>query len=116
MPFMFQFHKGSIKTQSGIPLIPIDASFNSIKVRLRLAGNEQSHRAASFNSIKVRLRHICFIRNINNVNCFNSIKVRLRHLDDMIKLPCVKFQFHKGSIKTESVHTLAVVYDDVSIP
>ena len=75
----FQFHKGTIKTYPETNLNKSILDFNSIKVRLKL-GSE-----------------ILIIVTYRN---FNSIKVRLkpnRHLEKSLTLV---FQFHKGTIKT----------------
>ena len=37
------------------------------------------------------------------LHCFNSTKVRLRRPRDSRRPPLVRFQFHKGSIKTRRV-------------
>ena len=80
--------------------------FNSIKVRLkRLRHQETSPYNYHFNSIKVRLKHVSFDVTVPKERHFNSIKVRLK----LPKLKCVdspkEFQFHKGTIKTFSLHS-----------
>ena len=75
----FQFHKGTIKTNVCV-----------------FDGTASLH----FNSIKVRLKHddtsVVFLYSHH----FNSIKVRLKHFMGMSKENPLKFQFHKGTIKT----------------
>ena len=121
--YIFQFHRGSIKTL----ICPVKYKeyqyFNSIKVRLRHDPRVISVIAqTSFNSIKVRLR-LCyqfrrtekcvfqfhkgsiktfaaFLLLINQHCCFNSIKVRLRPDRMFYGICALWFQFHKGSIKT----------------
>ena len=54
-----------------------------------------------FNSIKVRLKHdIDKLQHVDARN-FNSIKVRLKLGDVLVGVCYLKFQFHKGTIKTE---------------
>ena len=52
-----------------------------------------------FNSIKVRLK-LAGIEPLQELVNFNSIKVRLKHVIQPITLPAYLFQFHKGTIKT----------------
>ena len=53
-----------------------------------------------FNSIKVRLkRDIATAKDVYDAN-FNSIKVRLKHTYPIESELILKFQFHKGTIKT----------------
>ena len=79
--FVFQFHKGAIRT--GIR----NASIKSL---------------IYFNSIKVRLERLEFLDNICYLCHFNSIKVRLEHV--AVKMAAQKelFQFHKGAIRTKT--------------
>ena len=78
--YIFQFHKGAIRTISTPWVLPECRNFNSIKVRL-----EQS---ALLTPI-LRLSH------------FNSIKVRLEPCESTLQLQAENwFQFHKGAIRT----------------
>ena len=101
---LFQFHKGTIKTESADTCEQVEADFNSIKVRLKLQTNDSQHSThADFNSIKVRLKpnllHIVLLV----MNNFNSIKVRLKLTFDTREHGIIIFQFHKGTIKTPCV-------------
>ena len=64
------------------------------------------HLITSFNSIKVRLRLISYCGFCPSGTCFNSIKVRLRLKQGSSTSPTIKFQFHKGTIKTYSARLL----------
>ena len=56
-----------------------------------------------FNSIKVRLRLEMFVSKLRTIPCFNSIKVRLRLKGERkTYVSLVRFQFHKGAIKTNT--------------
>ena len=120
---IFQFHKGTIKTDSSYSYQYYSANFNSIKVRLKQKMPLCFRRMYQhFNSIKVRLKRYLeyktgfdrvqfqfhkgtiktthlLLHIIYHIN-FNSIKVRLK----LLLLPCFRqtllFQFHKGTIKT----------------
>ena len=59
-------------------------NFNSIKVQLKLqSGDEDNDTIYNFNSIKVQLK----------------LKTQVKHAISN------KFQFHKGTIKTDSIYT-----------
>ena len=76
--------------------------FNSIKVRLEQRCSPLVlYPITDFNSIKVRLElRLTVLRNLSLVN-FNSIKVRLeRACRKLIRIRQIKFQFHKGAIRT----------------
>ena len=76
--YMFQFHKGTIRTKNGVLSLVLLTRFNSIKVRLELILLcFMAKMQLRFNSIKVRLElhlnmKVTYVR-----NSFNSIKVRL---------------------------------------
>ena len=76
---LFQFHKGSIKTQAGRLTEIIHDCFNSIKVRLRLRMSPVELKKLTFQFHK------------------GSIKTIRQHHRPPRTPP---FQFHKGSIKT----------------
>ena len=76
---IFQFHKGTIKTDQQDELNLVFYYFNSIKVRLKLKPLAMSY---------------------DTFDDFNSIKVRLKRLAYEINMFYRKFQFHKGTIKT----------------
>jgi len=84
----------------------LPTSFNSTLVRLRpVRGLMRSSSATCFNSTLVRLRHVeARAQRARTVPCFNSTLVRLRPTDlaSFEASLSDKFQFHSGSIKTES--------------
>ena len=56
--------------------------------------------ALSFNSIKVQLKREDGKLSVCNNMCFNSIKVQLKHGAKFFVEESLRFQFHKGTIKT----------------
>ena len=76
----FQFHKGTIKTDISLRWWRTPPYFNSIKVQLK------QQRAANIDSMGTN---------------FNSIKVQLKRLRTSSVSCCIRFQFHKGTIKTD---------------
>ena len=60
-----------------------------------------------FNSIKVRLERSADGSNINANHHFNSIKVRLELKKTAHKKTFIRFQFHKGTIRTLSRQTIS---------
>ena len=77
--------------------------FNSIKVRLEQnSSTEGMPRELHFNSIKVRLERTKFLKSLLFKEYFNSIKVRLELSIKAIRPMSVSFQFHKGTIRTDS--------------
>ena len=98
---LFQFHKGSIKSQGRHARLAEQPGFNSIKVRLK--GRELQIHHLSFwfqfhkGSIKSSRKKIARWR----MCCFNSIKVRLKDGWEKGAYASKVFQFHKGSIKSE---------------
>ena len=98
---IFQFHKGTIKTKIHIWDSSINSDFNSIKVQLRHKTiHVKMNRCPYFNSIKVQLRQIIPLILLLICSNFNSIKVQLRHFISLHTNNVSKFQFHKGTIKT----------------
>ena len=84
----FQFHKGTIRTY---------------------ANKRIKYDSRNFNSIKVRLEQTSSVYTLPGYIHFNSIKVRLElRWVVSCKSQC-GFQFHKGTIRTESAALLAVV-------
>ena len=114
----FQFHKGTIKTLVSDTCVPIDnINFNSIKVRLKhLIFCCTLFNIKYFNSIKVRLKLVIAIKvAIYALGYFNSIKVRLKRPAYSGSQHTPRFQFHKGTIKTErSLSWVATI--PISIP
>ena len=116
--YLFQFHKGTIKTEQSLHYQRLNNGFNSIKVRLKLTFHIATcllHRC--FNSIKVRLKHRIKFRYYKIGCSFNSIKVRLKPLGSLLSgKAALVFQFHKGTIKTESITWIYPSVENVSIP
>ena len=75
----FQFHKGAIKTVDRHEIALDKCRFNSIKVRLKLDDAGKT------------FYEYCR---------FNSIKVRLKPSEESPLEKFIRFQFHKGAIKT----------------
>ena len=122
--WLFQFHKGAIRTLQfqkkkdsllnfnsiKVRLEPCPdphsywwwcRNFNSIKVRLeRLLDGKTRTAAINFNSIKVRLERLLDGKTRTAAINFNSIKVRLELKDFPKEQRYVVFQFHKGAIRT----------------
>ena len=85
--YLFQFHKGTIRT--GSPGVKVRAYFY-------------------FNSIKVQLELIIYREKIKRCHHFNSIKVQLeRRLANCCQF-LLRFQFHKGTIRT--IHLLIMMF------
>ena len=76
--FVFQFHKGAIRTVLLDPFLVLVLDFNSIKVRLELlVAKPLPFPIIYFNSIKVRLEQRVDVPCASQFHHFNSIKVRL---------------------------------------
>ena len=75
----FQFHKGTIRTDSSQTGNHVSKNFNSIKVQLELL---------KLLPIRFSMRH------------FNSIKVQLEQNIRSLLRDLDEFQFHKGTIRT----------------
>ena len=120
--WLFQFHKGTIRTKISPSCFPLSLNFNSIKVRLELIDAvDTAHQNTNFNSIKVRLELAALIHSTQLAQFqfhkgtirtfwssdrggaerdFNSIKVRLELYVRSALAIVAKFQFHKGTIRT----------------
>ena len=104
-PLPFQFHKGTIKTHNALWVHRYKHHFNSIKVRLKPPVRTiASARHRHFNSIKVRLKQPSPTPSGRPASDFNSIKVRLKRPKPTDRSSIAKFQFHKGTIKTDLSH------------
>ena len=67
---------------------------------------EYYHVLSNFNSIKVRLKPTASaVKELNHAH-FNSIKVRLKQAIFIKISYLLRFQFHKGTIKTIAVSEL----------
>ena len=98
----FQFHKGTIRTENKIIKTKSRSIyFNSIKVRLELVPQRYAYPSkVHFNSIKVRLELAELGETLVTCRNFNSIKVRLEQSAGLNPYLMMKFQFHKGTIRT----------------
>ena len=97
----FQFHKGAIRTDYSNQMLIINPEFQFHKGAIRT--HNQNQRAANyhhFNSIKVRLEQALGASRLSANNNFNSIKVRLEPVTTETIGDRIKFQFHKGAIRT----------------
>ena len=98
---LFQFHKGTIRTELQVLNLVSLLHFNSIKVQL-----EQTccavlrQRWRNFNSIKVQLEPLQGEIDSLEVLNFNSIKVQLEPKFNLFDKEVHSFQFHKGTIRT----------------
>ena len=82
----FQFHKGTIRTLLALALYQAYSHFNSIKVQLEQARNGKAD---------------------NFIPYFNSIKVQLEPSTLLNRLnAALTFQFHKGTIRTMSFYKI----------
>ena len=77
--FLFQFHKGTIRTSDDNLFVGLVNNFNSIKVQLEQGFFYQGNEAVRY---------------------FNSIKVQLEQKAGYEDITLNKFQFHKGTIRT----------------
>ena len=85
---VFQFHKGTIRTQKLLHAANPHQYFNSIKVRLELQINpEVNSNLVEFQFHKGTIRTKAAKRRANEEYNFNSIKVRLEHSDG-----CAEYQ------------------------
>ena len=103
----FQFHKGTIKTGFCSSFLTIGTEFQFHKGTIKTITPKmlEAKRRVNFNSIKVRLKHLLLRTHNRCHHHFNSIKVRLKlHFPCTTLRNCLKFQFHKGTIKTLVPH------------
>ena len=114
--WVFQFHKGAIRTLIRVIFGHRSTYFNSIKVRLeQIKGSPLTDIGKNFNSIKVRLErflgskkprlttfqfHKGAIRTYRGSRCYRAV---------------LTFQFHKGAIRTSCAITCGLL-DFISIP
>ena len=116
--FLFQFHKGTIRTALRLLSSPLRLNFNSIKVQLEPIGP-----LFKMSSVPTFQFHKGTIRTVyqadektGNLN-FNSIKVQLELIVIHQFLQAkIKFQFHKGTIRTLDSFGVANPYSVISIP
>ena len=122
---LFQFHKGTIRTELQVLNLVSLLHFNSIKVQLEpiksvmtitCTDRFQFHKGtirtvisitsflffANFNFIKVQLELYLHSYLRQSRQNFNSIKVQLEHDSVFRQVFQPLFQFHKGTIRTEA--------------
>ena len=120
---LFQFHKGTIRTELQVLNLVSLLHFNSIKVQLEpiksvmtitCTDRFQFHKGtirtvisitsflffANFNSIKVQLELYLHSYLRQSRQNFNSIKVQLEPKFNLFDKEVHSFQFHKGTIRT----------------
>ena len=99
---IFQFHKGTIRTQFPIHTPSAVQYFNSIKVQLERSLSIRVRIILIFQFHKGTIR-TSYPYKIGSTNSnFNSIKVQLELLTiDCLSIPML-FQFHKGTIRTDA--------------
>ena len=77
--FLFQFHKGTIRTLPKCSRLTIVVYFNSIKVRLERSGDSDEYIVREFQFHKGTIRTSLQMSFSLEYMNFNSIKVRLEH-------------------------------------
>ena len=117
MSFIFQFHKGTIKTDLFTGVLPTPQLFQfhkgTIKTCLLVACKVA---CKDFNSIKVQLKQANTERIKQLKANFNSIKVQLKHTNLTGENTTTIFQFHKGTIKTLPLMLTTFHLIQISIP
>ena len=100
--FVFQFHKGTIRTirKSSTTKTELIFQFHKGTIRTVTELGETLDFVRNFNSIKVRLEHRNLFPLLQSFCHFNSIKVRLEHTRAANTILNPIFQFHKGTIRT----------------
>ena len=96
----FQFHKGTIRTRRRRCAPMLEMNFNSIKVRLELEALVSAATSIVFQFHKGTIRTASQIAAATRDADFNSIKVRLEPKFDGHIYVDNEFQFHKGTIRT----------------
>ena len=100
---LFQFHNGSIKSQTIIAAFELGRrSFNSTMVRLKVAiGQSNSSEHVSFNSTMVRLKvQLSLTQGRIYQFQFHNGSIKRGCYKSLVRLPFSVFQFHNGSIKS----------------
>ena len=94
-----------------------NGDFNSIKVQLKQLDQDLlGEFDENFNSIKVQLKLSHCVTNFLKSMNFNSIKVQLKHFCFSAIPASMLFQFHKGTIKTNTRHFAGYGNNVISIP
>ena len=115
-PRPFQFHEGSINTISSFSFLATRFNFNSMKVRLiRTTLTKKDLNVLYFNSMKVRLIHLC-VKYARIVRIFQFHEGSINTQSSSLGTPCLlPFQFHEGSINTAN-HYFDSYRTHISIP
>ena len=102
---IFQFHKGTIRTDKENQEFQTRLNFNSIKVQLEQRLNYALFHISVFQFHKGTIRTQGLMIYRHHVYHFNSIKVQLEPNN---RTTCYArlalFQFHKGTIRTQNNH------------
>ena len=93
--YLFQFHKGTIRTTDELKQV-----YNIVKFQFH----------------KGTIRTYCCARRRSGIPYFNSIKVQLERNSQISRPSLTRFQFHKGTIRTEESSSPNLVISDISIP
>ena len=106
--WLFQFHKGAIRTRISTSQKYEIVYFNSIKVRLEPLTYDVADASTAFQFHKGAIRTIMRIFICSSQINFNSIKVRLELKKQIQRYEDEIFQFHKGAIRTNTRYQLFV--------
>ena len=98
---IFQFHKGTIRTNGRVALIPSDIYFNSIKVRLEPLNLHIDDASIEFQFHKGTIRTFRLDVDTRDYQIFQFHKGTIRtYRAPVLGAHTLKFQFHKGTIRT----------------
>ena len=104
--YLFQFHKGTIRTVQQMLPISSQTGFNSIKVRLEPATTSSIFACAEFQFHKGTIRTCRVHRWPQRAFPFQFHKGTIRTTGRGAPItPPRRFQFHKGTIRTGSVYS-----------
>ena len=99
---LFQFHKGTIRTNALTSSSKCNSYFNSIKVQLELCDPKgYPYQVPWFQFHKGTIRTGVLAFYVRSGSNFNSIKVQLERKYGICDSKRTKFQFHKGTIRTQ---------------
>ena len=103
----FQFHKGSIKTDLGEAHFVVADMFQFHKGSIKTwTGGLYCLSLHVFQFHKGSIKTVHAATGRDGERRFNSIKVRLRHRGQHAEIYAAEFQFHKGSIKTSGAYCI----------
>ena len=114
----FQFHKGTIRTvkQVGSTSSAVKFQFHKGTIRTFMRWALVFQTTFYFNSIKVRLEPYAPDIDFVFQFYFNSIKVRLERMRRSRRSSASQFQFHKGTIRTSELSAFKASIQSISIP